>query len=97
MKLIIDIPEEIYRAYKDRPPMLGDAGMDMIAQAIANGTPLDKIRAKIEESKTVRVTTDDAMIEASADAVINPQYRNFTNGLDMAIYIIDHYQKGAEK
>ena len=40
MKLIIDIPEELYRAYKDRPPMLGDAGIDMIAQAIANGTPL---------------------------------------------------------
>ena len=40
MKLIIDIDEELYRAYKDRPPMLGDTGMDMIAQAIANGIPL---------------------------------------------------------
>lgn len=37
MKLIIDIDEELYKAYKGRPPMLGDAGMDMIAQAIANG------------------------------------------------------------
>lgn len=42
MKLIIDIPEELYEAYKGRPPMLGDEGMDMIAQAIANGTPLPK-------------------------------------------------------
>lgn len=40
MKLIIDIDEELYEAYKNRPPMLGDEGMDMIAQAIANGTPL---------------------------------------------------------
>lgn len=39
-ELVIKIPEELYEAYKGRPPMLGDAGMDMIAQAIANGTPL---------------------------------------------------------
>ena len=40
MKIVIDIPEELYEAYKGRPPMLGDEGMDMIAQAIANGTPI---------------------------------------------------------
>lgn len=37
--LLIKIPEELYEAYKGRPPLLGDTGMDMIAQAIANGTP----------------------------------------------------------
>lgn len=42
MKIVIDIPEKLYEAYKGRPPMLGDAGMDMIAQSIANGTPLPK-------------------------------------------------------
>ncbi len=42
IELVIKIPEELYIAYKDRPPMLGDAGMDMIAQSIANGTPLPK-------------------------------------------------------
>lgn len=42
MQIVIDIDEELYEAYKDRPPMLGDTGMDMIAQAIANGTPLPK-------------------------------------------------------
>lgn len=40
MKLIIDIDEELYEAYKGKPPMLGDEGMDMIAQAIAQGIPL---------------------------------------------------------
>ena len=42
MKELIDIPKELYEAYKGRPPMLGDVGMDDIAQAIANGTPLSK-------------------------------------------------------
>lgn len=42
MKLIIDIDEELYEAYKGRPPMLGDEGMDMIAQAIANGIPYEE-------------------------------------------------------
>lgn len=55
---------------------------------------LDKIRAEIEEAKTVRVTANDTTFEASIDAVINPQYRNFTSGLDMAISIIDKYRKG---
>ena len=41
MKLMIDIDEELYEAYKGNPHMLGDAGMDMIAQAIANGIPYD--------------------------------------------------------
>lgn len=43
MKIVIDIDEIAYEAYKGKPPMLGDAGMDMIAQAIANGTPLANI------------------------------------------------------
>ena len=42
IELVIKIPKELYEAYKGRPPMLGDAGMDMIAQSIANGTPLPK-------------------------------------------------------
>lgn len=40
MELIIKIDKELYEAYKGKPPMLGDAGMDMIAQAIANGTSI---------------------------------------------------------
>ena len=42
IELVIKIPEELYEAYKGRPPMLGDAGMDMIAQSISKGTPLPK-------------------------------------------------------
>lgn len=42
MKLVIDIDEELYKAYKGRPPMLGDDGMDMIARAVANGIPYEE-------------------------------------------------------
>ena len=42
MKLIIEIPEELYEAYKGKPPMLGDAGMDMIVQSIAQGIPYEE-------------------------------------------------------
>jgi hypothetical protein len=42
MKLIIDIPDEIYECYKGRPPRLGDEGMDSIAQSIANGIPYEE-------------------------------------------------------
>jgi hypothetical protein len=53
MKLIIDINEELYEAYKGRPPRLGDEGMDMIAQAIANGISYeDKIEEVIDLLET---------------------------------------------
>ena len=47
IELVIRIPKELYEAYKGRPPRLGDAGMDMIAQAIANGTPLSKEHGRL--------------------------------------------------
>lgn len=53
MKLIIDIDEELYEAYKGKPPMLGDAGMDMIAQAIANGMPLPKGHGRLVDENYV--------------------------------------------
>lgn len=40
MELVIKLPEEMYKIYHKRPPMLGDKGMDSIAQAIATGIPL---------------------------------------------------------
>lgn len=85
MKLIIDIPDHLYSVIKNKEC----THRNVLTEAIYDGVPLNKMRAEIEEAKTVRVTANDATIEASADAVINPQYRNFTSGLDMAISIID--------
>ena len=45
MKLIIDIPEELYRMCKS---CLGDA--DCIESAIANGTPIACVKEEIENS-----------------------------------------------
>ncbi|MBR0090589.1 MAG: hypothetical protein IJP92_02705 [Lachnospiraceae bacterium] len=53
MKIVIDIPEELYKAYKGRPPMLGDEGMDMIAQSIANGTPLPKGHGRLIDADRI--------------------------------------------
>lgn len=47
IELVIKISEELYESYKGRPPMLGDAGMDMIAQSIANGTLLPKRHGRL--------------------------------------------------
>ena len=71
MKLVIDIPEELYREYKDRPPMLGDAGMDMIARAIANGIPLDKIRAELHATAEMHEDGDYYLREEWIDEIID--------------------------
>lgn len=64
MKLIIDIPKELYETYKGRPPMLGDEGMDMIAQAIANGTPYE------ERPKSEWIEIKDRLPEADNDYLV---------------------------
>lgn len=59
VELVIKIPEDLYEAYKGRPSMLGDAGMDMIAQAISKGKALPK-----EHGNLVDV---DAVINSGLD------------------------------
>ncbi len=69
IELVIRIPKELYKAYKSRPPMLGDAGMDMVAQSIANGKPLpakhgrlidgDKVLDEIEKQYPASVSETD--------------------------------------
>ena len=54
MQIVIDIPEGLYEAYKGRPPRLGDSGMDMIAQAIANGIPLPKGHGRLGDLDALR-------------------------------------------
>ena len=62
MKIVIDIPEGLFEAYKGRSPRLGDEGMDMIAQAIANGTPISKGHARRFEEIVVRYLPDEICI-----------------------------------
>lgn len=59
IELVIKIPEELYEAYKGRPPMLGDAGMDMIAQAIANGKPLPKGHGILKDADYIKLFSID--------------------------------------
>ena len=61
MKLTIDIDEELYEAYKGKPPMLGDEGMDMIAQAIANGIPYKETISAYEIAGLTEVSRDREM------------------------------------
>ena len=62
IELMIKIPKELYESYKGIPPMLGDVGIDMIAQSIANGTPLPKGHGRlkdIDEIKWYGCTSED--------------------------------------
>lgn len=59
IELVIKIPKELYEGYKGRPPMLGDVGMDMIAQSIANGIPLPEGHgALIDRSEVIKNLLD---------------------------------------
>lgn len=77
MKLVIDISEDDYRKVQD-----GRASVSMMRKAIRNGTPLDKIRAEIEQ------TAKD--YDKFAD------YRRIY-GLWIALEIIDKYRAETEQ
>ena len=73
MQVVIDIPEEEYElvrhgnksytteAYKGRPLMLGNAGMDIISQAVANGTPLPEHHGRLIDADSVIAEATEGM------------------------------------
>lgn len=65
VELVIKVPEDLYEAYKGRPPMLGDAGMDMIAQAISKGVPLPKGHGRLGDLSKIYVKLNDAQVEGT--------------------------------
>ena len=70
MKLIIDIDEGDYKWIKDHV-------MTVNEQMIANGIPLDKIRAEIEQAKRTEPDVSDYQ---------------WNDGIEKALEIIDKYR-----
>ncbi len=71
IELVIKVPKNLYEAYKGRPPMLGDAGMDMIAQSIANGTPLPKGHGRLIDAERIRIVrAPDSAIDDNIETTI---------------------------
>lgn len=75
IELVVKIPKELYEAYKGKPPRLGDIGMDLVAQSIANGTPLPKGHGRIidESQVTGTFTWDSGYIECYAPTIIKAE------------------------
>ena len=76
MKLIIDIPEEEYERIKDIP---NDYKL-LIHKAVANGTPLDDVKAEIDEQYDR----------------VKPYNIDVAEGLEMALEIINKHISGKE-
>ena len=83
IELVIKVPEELYEAYKGRPPMLGDAGMDMIARAIANGTPIPKGHGKLVDVNSI--PEEDRNI--TVKGLLYPGTIAFAGSIDLEEYI----------
>ena len=67
--------------------------LNRVIKALEQEPILDKIRAEIEQAKIYILKTEDGKeIKASANDVINPDYRNYTSGLNTALQIIDKYK-----
>ena len=112
MELIINIPEELYRAYKDRPPMLGDAGIDMIAQSIANGIPRETVtefadrcrecgREKVLDKIRAEIEAEIKGCETAIDMYKEKPdivlcYKTMIQGYTKTLRIIDKYKAESE-
>ena len=94
MKIIIEIPKEMYKEYKNKPPMLGDVGIDKICQAISKGIPLPKGHGRLidaydlrKEMYTEAFIKDSDMQRWYSGCWI--RYKLFENALDNAPTIIE--------
>lgn len=97
MELIIKIDEELYEAYKGKPPMLGDAGMDMIAQAIANGTPYNPSGDCISREGLKKKAYTAVILEPDEkgiDYVKDKRYVVDLEDIDNAPPVSDRYDEG---
>lgn len=86
MKLIIDIPEDYYEIIKHH---VDNHQLDYRPfEIIANGTPLDDVKAEMEKAKRFHVGTfeDD-----------NPIDYGIVEGFDKAIAILDNIGKESEE
>ena len=81
IELVIKIPKELYEVYKGRPPQLGDAGMDMIAQSIANGKPLPKGRGDLIDTIKLKAKMFDLPQQPEG---------NYWDGVDAVGELIDN-------
>ena len=90
MKLIIDIPEDVYkrtvfyREFKD----LNDCVKTI--KALENGTPLDDVKAEMEK----QIERDFAYAETEVFKV--PCHLGTANGLQVAVRILDNIGKESE-
>ena len=74
MQIVIDIPEDMYDWFENGFPDEEDAVM--LWQIVKNGTPLEKIRAEIDEQYDR----------------VHPYNISCAEGLEMALDIIDKYR-----
>ena len=92
MKLIIDIPDNIYDAIKEAQTIIsgqrsGKTLLQILINSVENGTPLDDIKAKIEK----QIERDFAFAETETLKV--PCHYGIANGLQNAIRFLDNIGK----
>ena len=68
MKLIIDIPDNIYYAIKITQPFIsgklsGKTYLQILVNSVQNGTPLDDVKAKIEQKIVKRHDLNHTRLE----------------------------------
>ena len=88
MKLIVDIDDETYETIKNAEPLKWDCPIESAYVAIKNGTPLDDIKAEIENEIKVYSEETDYFIKQHFDGIIL--------GLKFALKDIDKHISGKE-
>ena len=90
MKLIIDIPEDVYTRLFDNGIQDNEIAVDdvcEIARALRLGTPLDDVKAEMEK----QIKRDFAFAETETLKV--PCHYGTANGLQVAVRILDNIGK----
>ncbi len=88
MQIVIDIPEETYKATCDGCMLPPD--VENVVQGIKNGTPLPKGHRGIVDLKSVQWVFDDAIVEdALRTGQVRATHNEITNILETVPKIIE--------
>ena len=95
MKLVVDIPEDYYKAIKEIPVEQSTGDM----MIIHNGTPLKKLDRRMEKELLDKIRAEiDAHREKLKIMADDDWYAGKIRGYDCAIEIIDKYRaEGSEE
>ena len=97
MKIVIDVPEERYKAIQRIAEVQLDRRTDTVEQIVANGTPLPKGHGRLIDADMLPICHGVFLPRVNGNALGCPEDAVFVSDIEDAPTIIEADEKGEEE